>query len=124
MTSVAMARTAPVRHCGAALGLVFIHKVHSLGLDVAQAGNYSATMTYQKAVKAAGTTDADKVMAELKRTKINDVFAKGGHVRGDGLMIHSMYEVFQRIKYSRELSLPASYVFKRVQRTNFDIGIR
>src|ERR1700734_2371271 len=42
-----------------------------------QAGYYSATMTYLKAVKAVGSTDSDKVMAELKKTKINDMFAKG-----------------------------------------------
>src|SRR2546430_11086090 len=34
-----------------------------------QAAYYSATMTYLKAVKAAGTTDSDKVMAELKRSE-------------------------------------------------------
>jgi hypothetical protein len=37
-----------------------------------------------KAVKAAGTTDADKVMAELKKMKIDDMFAKGGYIRADG----------------------------------------
>jgi branched-chain amino acid transport system substrate-binding protein len=122
--------------------LVFIHNVHSLGLDVAQglflttawywdlndetrafskrylgrtqkpptmaqAGNYSATMTYLKAVKAAGTTDADKVMAELKRTKINDVFAKGGYIRADGLMIHSMYVM--QVKSPQESKYPWDY---------------
>ena len=56
-----------------------------------QAGAYSATMSYLNAVKAAGTTDGDKVMAELKKTKINDVFTKGGYIRADGLMIHDMY---------------------------------
>src|SRR5271167_1067735 len=44
-----------------------------------QAAYYSATMTYLKAVKAAGTTDPDKVMAELKKAKINDMFTKGGY---------------------------------------------
>src|ERR1700739_1077152 len=38
-----------------------------------QAGVYSATLTYLKTVKAAGTTDADKVMAQLKKDKINDM---------------------------------------------------
>jgi branched-chain amino acid transport system substrate-binding protein len=56
-----------------------------------QAGYYSATLTYLNAVKAAGTTDGDKVMAELKKTKINDMFTKGGYIRADGLMIHDMY---------------------------------
>ena len=51
-----------------------------------QAGSYSATLTYLKAVKAVGTTDPDKVMAELKKTKINDMFAKGGYIRADGVM--------------------------------------
>jgi branched-chain amino acid transport system substrate-binding protein len=52
------------------------------------AGVYSATLTYLKAVKAAGTTDADKVIAQLKKDKINDMFAKGGYIRSDGAMIH------------------------------------
>ena len=52
-----------------------------------QAAYYSATMSYLKAVKAAGTTDSDKVMAEMKKTKINDFFAKNGAIRADGLMV-------------------------------------
>ena len=56
-----------------------------------QAGAYSATLTYLKAVKAVGTTDPDKVMEELKRTKINDMFTKGGYIRADGAMIHDMF---------------------------------
>jgi branched-chain amino acid transport system substrate-binding protein len=56
-----------------------------------QAGAYSATLTYLKAVKAVGTTDSDKVMAELKKTKINDMFTQGGWIRKDGAMIHDMY---------------------------------
>ena len=55
------------------------------------AGVYSATLTYLKSVKAAGTTDADKVMAQLKKDAINDMFAKGGYIRADGAMIHEMY---------------------------------
>lgn len=42
-----------------------------------QAGYYSATMSYLKAVKVAGTSDSDRVMSELKKTKINDMFAHG-----------------------------------------------
>jgi branched-chain amino acid transport system substrate-binding protein len=56
-----------------------------------QAGYYSATMTYLKAVAAAGTTDADKVMTELKKMKIDDMFTKGGYIRRDGVMVHDMY---------------------------------
>src|SRR5271165_5085763 len=37
-----------------------------------QAAFYSATLTYLNAVKAAGTTDSDKVMDELHKLKISD----------------------------------------------------
>ena len=73
-----------------AFGKRFFDKMHKEP-SMYQAGYYSATMIYLKAVKAAGTTDADKVMAELKETKINDMFTKGGYVRADGLMVHDMY---------------------------------
>ncbi len=56
-----------------------------------QAGDYSAAFQYLKAVKATGTDDADKVLAALKKTPINDVFAKGGFIRPDGRMVHDMY---------------------------------
>jgi branched-chain amino acid transport system substrate-binding protein len=56
-----------------------------------QAAVYSATMTYLNAVKAAGSTDPDKVMAELHKVKINDVYTPNGVIRADGLMEHDMY---------------------------------
>ncbi|HSY04625.1 MAG TPA: ABC transporter substrate-binding protein [Steroidobacteraceae bacterium] len=72
-----------------------------------QAGAYSATLTYLKAVKAAGTTDADKVMAELKKAKINDMFAQGGYIRADGAMIHEMYVM--QVKTPQESKYPWDY---------------
>jgi branched-chain amino acid transport system substrate-binding protein len=56
-----------------------------------QAADYSAALQYLNAVKAAGTDDADKVLAQMKKAKINDVYAKGGWIRDDGSMIHDMY---------------------------------
>jgi branched-chain amino acid transport system substrate-binding protein len=56
-----------------------------------QAGDYSATATYLNAVKATGTDDPDKVLAQMKKVKINDVFAKNGWIRDDGTMVHDMY---------------------------------
>ncbi|WP_322043619.1 ABC transporter substrate-binding protein [Paraburkholderia sp. J67] len=58
-----------------------------------QAADYSAVTNYLKAVQAAGTTDADKVMAQLKKTKIDDFYTKGGYIRQDGVLIHDMYLV-------------------------------
>jgi branched-chain amino acid transport system substrate-binding protein len=72
-----------------------------------QAGYYSATLTYLKAVKAAGTTDSDKVMAELKKTRINDMFAKDGYIRADGVMIHDMYVM--QVKSPQESKYPWDY---------------
>ncbi|MGA2496033.1 MAG: ABC transporter substrate-binding protein [Roseiarcus sp.] len=56
-----------------------------------QAAYYSATLTYLNAVKAAGTTDPDKVTAELHKAKIDDIFTANGVIRADGLMEHDMY---------------------------------
>ncbi len=57
------------------------------------AADYSLTMAYLKAVKAAGTDDPDAVRAELGKMKIDDFFAKGGQIRPDGLLEHDMYLV-------------------------------
>jgi len=56
-----------------------------------QAGDYSAALQYLNAVKATGSDDSDKVLAQMKKTKVNDVFTKGGWIRDDGSMIHDMY---------------------------------
>jgi branched-chain amino acid transport system substrate-binding protein len=78
-----------------------------------QAGAYSAVLTYLKAVKAAGTTDPDKVMAQLKSSKIDDVFAHGGYIRADGAMIHDMYVM--QVKSPQESKYPWDY-YKLVRR--------
>jgi branched-chain amino acid transport system substrate-binding protein len=59
--------------------------------SAAQAGVYSSVTHYLKAVKAAGTTDSAAVMKSMKETPINDMFAKNGHIREDGRMVHDMY---------------------------------
>ena len=77
-----------------------------------QAGDYSAATQYLTAVKAAGTDDADAVMAQLKKQKINDMFAKGGYIRPDGRMIHEMY--LMQVKTPAESKEPWDY-FKVAQ---------
>jgi branched-chain amino acid transport system substrate-binding protein len=71
-----------------------------------QAADYSATMTYLKAVQAVGSTDSDKVMAQLKKTKIDDFYAKG-YIRQDGSMIHDMY--LMQVKTPAESKEPWDY---------------
>ena len=56
-----------------------------------QAGQYSAVMHYLQAIKAIGSDDAGKVMAQMKKTKINDFFATDGFIREDGRMVHDMH---------------------------------
>jgi branched-chain amino acid transport system substrate-binding protein len=56
-----------------------------------QAADYSAAINYLNAVKATGSDDAEKVLAQMRKTKINDVFAKNAFIRGDGRMVHDMY---------------------------------
>ena len=69
----------------------FFEKTRRMPTDV-QAADYSATTTYLKAVAAAKTTDADKVMAQLRSMKIDDFYGKG-QIRADGSFIHDMYLV-------------------------------
>ncbi len=56
-----------------------------------QAGDYSATTQYLAAVKATGTDDADKVLEHMRKTKVNDIFAKDAWIRADGTLVHDMY---------------------------------
>ena len=72
-----------------------------------QAGVYSSTLTYLKAVQAAGTDNADAVMAQLKKAKIYDVFAKNGYIRADGRMVHDMY--LMEVKKPSESKYPWDY---------------
>lgn len=72
-----------------------------------QAADYSAAANYLKAVKAIGTDDTEKVMAYLKKTKINDMFTQNGEVRPDGRMVHDMY--LMEVKKPSESKYPWDY---------------
>jgi branched-chain amino acid transport system substrate-binding protein len=71
------------------------------------AGDYSAVTNYLAAVKATGSDDTDKVLAKLKSSKVNDVFAKDGWVRADGSMIHDMY--LMQVKKPEDSKEPWDY---------------
>ncbi len=77
-----------------------------------QAADYSATMNYLATVKALKTDDAEKVMAQLKKTKINDMFAKNGEIRPDGRMVHDMY--LMEVKKQADSKYPWDY-YKVIQ---------
>ncbi|MFY9510086.1 MAG: ABC transporter substrate-binding protein [Rubrivivax sp.] len=73
-----------------AWGRKFFEKMKRMPSSL-QAGDYSATLQYLNAVKAVNSDDPDKVLAQMKKTKVNDIFAKGGFIRDDGRMVHDMY---------------------------------
>ena len=55
-----------------------------------QAAVYSAVLHYLKAIKAAGTDDAQAVMARMKTTEVNDAVVRKGRIRDDGRLVHDM----------------------------------
>ncbi|WP_299365512.1 ABC transporter substrate-binding protein [uncultured Paracoccus sp.] len=85
------------------------------------AGVYSSIMHYLKAVEAAGTKDADAVMAKMKEMPIDDPLFGQGEVRVDGRAVHDMY--LFRVKspedstgewdvYETLATIPASEAFR------------
>ncbi|KRA06989.1 ABC transporter substrate-binding protein [Acidovorax sp. Root568] len=71
-----------------------------------QAADYSATMNYLKAVEAAKSVDADKVMETWRKMKLNDFFASG-QIRPDGRYVHDMY--LMEVKKPAESTKPWDY---------------
>jgi len=71
------------------------------------AADYSAVTYYLNAVKATGSDDGDKVMAQMRKTKVNDFFMKNGTLREDGRMIHDMY--LYEVKAQSDSKYPWDY---------------
>ena len=69
-----------------------------------QASAYSQATHYLKAVQAAGTKDADRVMEKMRELPVRDFYVQNGTVRKDGLMLHDMY--LARVKAPEESKAP------------------
>ena len=85
--------------------------LHSVGTGRAkamptqiQAGTYSAVRHYLQAVRDLGTDEPLAVLAKMRATPVNDIFATGGYIREDGRMVHDMY--FVQIKAPAESKDP------------------
>ena len=74
--------------------------------NMIQAGTYSATLSYLKAVKAAGSKDSDAVAKKLKELPVDDAFAQG-KVQENGRMVHDLY-LFE-VKKPAESKKPFDY---------------
>jgi branched-chain amino acid transport system substrate-binding protein len=90
-----------------AFGRRFMEKNRGVPPSYTQAGTYSAVAHYLKAIKAIGTDDADKVSAQMRKTKINDFMTKDGWIREDGRIMRDMY--LERVKSPEESKYPFDY---------------
>lgn len=75
-----------------------------------QAADYSAATQYLNAVKTIGTDDGEKVMAQLRKTKFNDMYTKGAYLRPDGRVVHDM--TLYQVKTPAESKYPWDYLNK------------
>ena len=75
------------------------------------AGVYSAVTMYLNAVKGAGTDNADKTTAWMRKNPHSDMFGKNMELREDGRLIHDMY-LFQ-VKKPQESKYPWDYYHLR-----------
>src|SRR5579863_3667495 len=71
------------------------------------AGNYAAATHWLKSVKAAGTTDADTVVATMKATPVNDMYNTNVKIREDGRVMHVMH--LWQVKTPSESKYPYDY---------------
>jgi branched-chain amino acid transport system substrate-binding protein len=71
------------------------------------AGVYSQVRHYLQAVRDAGTTDSQAVLAKMRATPVNDFFSHGGQIRPDGRMVHDMLLV--QVKRPNEQKYPWDY---------------
>lgn len=89
-----------------------------------QAGVYSVTLHYLKAVAAAGTTDTAAVMKKMHELPISDATIRNGTLRPDGRMVHDSY--LFRVKspaeskepfdfYDLQATIPAKDAFRPLQ---------
>ena len=58
-------------------------------------------------MNATGGDDAEKLLAQMKKTPVNDFFAKNGKIRDDGRMVHDMYLL--QVKKPAESKTPWDY---------------
>lgn len=72
-----------------------------------QAADYSSTLHYLRAVKETGTTDAAAVAQRMRDTPVEDMFARHGVLRRDGLMVHDLF--LAQVKAPAESKAPWDY---------------
>jgi len=84
----------------------FLDKHHAIPTEM-QAAAYAATTHYLQAVKAEATTDARKVVPQMKKAPINSILFDDAYVREDGAAIWGTYLV--EVKTPAESKAPWDY---------------
>jgi branched-chain amino acid transport system substrate-binding protein len=82
-------------------------KMNGMVPGLLHAGSYCAAYHWLKAVKAAGSTDADAVAAKMKATPVNDFYNDNVKIREDGRVMHVMY--LWQVKAASESKYPFDY---------------
>jgi branched-chain amino acid transport system substrate-binding protein len=85
----------------------FFDRINSMPTAI-QAGTYSAVRHYLQAIKDTGSDEPLAVVAKMRATPVNDMFATGGYLREDGRMVHDMY--LTQIKTPAESTGPRDLV--------------
>ncbi len=79
--------------------------------NMIQAGVYSGVTHYLKATKAVGTDQPKAVMAQMRKTPVNDFFARNARIREDGRLVKEMY--LMEVKKPSESKGPWDYYHVR-----------
>ena len=66
---------------------------HGSPPTMVHAAIYSSVRHYLKAIKAAGTDEAQAVMKKMREIPVDDMYVHGGVLREDGRLLHPMYLV-------------------------------
>jgi branched-chain amino acid transport system substrate-binding protein len=82
-------------------------KMNGMVPGLLHAANYCAANHWLKSVKAAGTTDADAVVAKMKATPVNDFYNTNVKIREDGRVMHVMH--LWQVKAPSEAKYPYDY---------------
>ena len=90
-------------------------KMNGMVPGLLHAGNYCAATHWLKAVKAAGTTDADAVVAKMKATPVNDMYNTDVKIREDGRVMHVMH--LWQVKPAAEVEVSRTITARNLRRS-------
>lgn len=72
-----------------------------------QAADYSGTKVFLNVARHVDWTDGAAMVAGMKKQPIDDFFARGGHIREDGVLIHDL--ILARVRKPSEVKSPWDY---------------